>query len=277
MKGIKFLINEHINNFSRIHKLAIHDSKVAYARTTLGYWWTLYKDILYFLAYGFFMYLVFSNTNIQGVPRLIYLVSGLIPWYFISESLSGGARAIKKKGAILTKIKFPISIVPTIEILSIFYRRLASYLIIVIIFGFYSYIDKINYLGNINYLYFAYAMFISLLFMICFNFLISGLVAISKDFSEIYSSFVRILFFFIPVIWSMDSLIAKNNPIADIVVKILKANPLVYIIESFRGALIGTNIPSVSYTIYFFIVTFVVFILGAILQNKLKKYYGDFL
>ena len=277
IKAVKVLLIEHKDNLRRINELAIHESKVAYARTTLGYWWTLYKDILYFLAYGFFMYLIFSNSSIQGVPRLVYLVSGLIPWYFIGECLGSGANAIRKKGGILKKVKFPITIVPTIDILGIFYRRLASYLIILLIFAFYSFQGDVNYILGINWIFFIYAIIISLLFTMSFNFLISGLVAVSKDFSEIYSSFVRITFFFVPVIWSLDVLLAKNTTISDIAYLIVKANPLVYIIETFRGALLFNELPSVPYTIYFFVLTIIIFIVGAILQDKLKKYYGDFL
>ncbi|MGL4589753.1 MAG: ABC transporter permease [Mycoplasmatales bacterium] len=266
MNAIKYVVHEHYTNLKKINTLAVNEIKIYAKGSGLGYWWTLVKDIIYFIAYGAFMTLLYGNTEIGGVPRLVYLVSALIPWYFISDCLGGGANAIKKRGGILTKIKFPISIVPTYEILSIFYKRIASYLIIIVVLGMYG------YLNHFNLFQFVYYQFAMICFLMAFNQLISGFVAISKDFAEFYSAMVRILFFFVPILWSFETIGGVDN----IAVKLVALNPLVYLIEGMRSAFVYNNPISLDYSIYFWVVTLLVFLVGAFVQNKLKRLYADF-
>lgn len=266
MKSLNYVINEHKCNLKKINHLAINEIKIMSSGTSLGYWWTLVKDIIYFIAYGTFMTLLYGNTDIDGLPRLVYLVTALIPWYFISDCLGGGSRAIRKRGGILTKIKFPLTIIPTYDILSIFYKRAASYSIL-------FFILIINgYFLQIEWFLFLYFVFASLIFAIAFNMLISGFVAISKDFTELYSSIVRILFFFVPILWSLDQFADHK-----IVSLVLAANPLVYILTGIRGSLAYGASFNLSYAIYFWFITFIIFLLGCMVQYRLKTVYADFL
>ncbi len=265
LSSLKFVINEHIENRRKINHLAMNEIKVYSAGTTLGYWWTMVKDVIYFIAYGMFMALMYGDSNIEGVPRLVFLVVGLIPWYFITDSLGGGSMAIRKRAGILTKIKFPITIVPTYDILSIFYKRIASFLIILVILGLNGFLRNINI---VQVLYYTFAM---VAFMTAFNMFISAFVAISKDFSELYLSIVRIMIFFVPIMWSMDT-------IGDGVIRhIVELNPLVYIIEGMRSAFIFSYPISITYSIYFWMVTIIVFVVGCNIQLKMKRIYADYI
>lgn len=264
-KSVKFVISEHKENIRKIDLLAKNEIRIYAAGTTLGYWWTLAKDLIYFFAYGCFMALMYSSSTIEDVPRLVFLVTGLIPWYFITDSLGGGSMAIRKRAGILTKIKFPITIVPTYDILSIFYKRLASFLIVFLILG-------LNHmLLGINIFYLLYYTFAMVIFMMAFNMFISCFVAISKDFTELYQSIVRIMIFFVPIMWSLETI---NNPL---IKHILMLNPLIYLIRGMRYSFIG-NVPNtLEYTIYFWIVTLIFFVVGSSIQLKLKRIYADYI
>lgn len=270
MKSLKYVFNQHKDNLQKINILALNEIKVASSGTALGYWWVLVKDIIYFIAYIGFMTLLFSDSQINGMPRIVYLVTGLIPWYFINECLNSGARAIKKRGGILTKMKFPLTIVPTYDVLSILYRRAASYSIVFVILAYYG------YLSEVHWLYFIYTIFASFVCMASYAMLVSGFLAVSKDFNELYNSIMRVMFFFIPILWSFEKF-TNPGPLQQVALYILKANPLVYLVEASRYAFTGIGQPSMAYNGLFWLIVVVMLTSGCYVQYKLRKIYADFL
>ena len=61
---------------------------------------------------------------------------------------------------------------------------------------------------------------------------------------------------------------------------ILKLNPLYYLIEGYRASLFGTEwylVTHWQYTVYFWILVIVMFIVGAILHVKFRRHFIDYL
>ncbi len=270
IQGVKYVIKEHIDNSSKIMALSIASTRKHFVGTSLGIFWSLWKDVVYLSTYYFFVTFVYGAiSDIEGAPRMVYLFSGLLPWFFMMECLSLGAQSLIRNKTIFTKIKFPISIIGTYETLSIFYRRSLTYLFGFLIFAIYG------YLQNLNVFAFIYYNFAMILLMMAFIQLISGVIAISKDIGELYNSIVRILVFFHPILWAFNRF--EGVAYGEILAKIVMLNPMVYIILGFRQSLGITHYVTLNYHIYFWVLLLVMFILGANMQYNLRKYYADFI
>ncbi len=269
IKSIIDFYKEHILCFRQMISLSISSTRRHYAGTSLGIFWSLYKDIIFLITYSFFMGFIYPSSTIDGVPRTVYLVTGMIAWFFISEVLGTGTQSILRNRRIFKSIKFPISIIPTYETLSIFYRRALTYAIGFIILGIYG------YLGDIKIFTFLYYNIVMILLMIALNHVISGFVAISKDFKELYLALVRILIYFVPIFWSVGTYASSSSN--EIIKYAIFSNPITYILNGFRESFQISDYNTFNYHIYFWCVLTLLFLLGAVIQSKLRDYYADFI
>lgn len=233
-------------------------------RTSLGIGWVFCRDIVYFVAFIIFRYLMSGSGSIEGMNFILYLLLGMIPWNFMNECINGGTMAIKNNKQILASIKFPVVILPTIEVIAIFMKRLFTLLIlfiVILIFG-----D----LYNITWWMLVYYFISMFIFMVIWNLILSSLVAISNDFEQLYKAFTSILFYSLPIMWSIEILEGHQ-----FFVMLIHLNPLVYIIEGFRDACQTGMLPDLGYTFYFWGISGILFCIGSILQYKLRRHYVD--
>lgn len=262
-KSLKYVWQEHKENKKLILLMAKEEMKKAKVRTSIGIAWDYIHDLIYFFVYTLFRVVMSGSGNVDGMESVLYVLTGLIPWFFMNEVLVAGTMAVKKNKGIIRSIKFPITIIPTIDVVSIFIKRSFTLLVLYIVSACFGHLADLNIL---LLLYYMLAMFA---FMLGLNMLISAFVAISEDFHQIFLALVRILFFFIPVLWSFLNIPFHSLRIA------LKLNPIVYVIEGFRDAFVLGGLPSLRATLYFWVVTIVVSVLGCFVQYRLRKYYAD--
>lgn len=263
LKALKYVWQEHKENRKLILLMAKEEMKKAKVRTSIGIAWDYIHDLIYFFVYTLFRIVMSGNGKVDGMESVLYVLTGLIPWFFMNEVLVAGTMAVKKNKGIIRSIKFPITIIPTIDVVSIFLKRTFTLVVL------YAVSACFGHLLDLNIFLLLYYMVSMFAFMLGFNLLISAFVAISEDFHQIFLALVRILFFFIPVLWSFE-----NIPFQSLEV-ILRLNPIVYIIEGFRDAFVLGSMPSLYATLYFWAVTLIVSALGCFVQYRLRKYYAD--
>ena len=65
---------------------------------------------------------------------------------------------------------------------------------------------------------------------------------------------------------------------APIVCKLIKLNPIYYVVKGYRFAMINDNFDSfLKLTIYFWVVSIIIFIIGSKTFNKFKIHFSDVL
>ncbi len=262
--SIEYILKQHKSSFKNILILAKQNMHQQTLRTSLGIGWVFIRDIVYFSAFVIFRYLMSGSGTVEGMNFILFLMLAIIPWNFINECLNTGVGSIKNNKYILSSIKFPVIILPTIEVLAIFMKRLFTLLImfvVIVLFG-----D----LKNVTLWMLTYYFISMFIFMCIWNSIFSALVAISNDFEQMYRAVVSVLFFTMPIMWSFEILRPYPN-----VIRIFKLNPFVYIIEGFRNSCHSGRLPDLEYTLYFWGLSIALFCVGSILQYKLKSHYID--
>ncbi|MFV0519463.1 MAG: ABC transporter permease [Lachnospirales bacterium] len=263
-ESLKYVFEEHKNNFNNLLKLSKENMQQQTLRTSLGLGWVVFRDLIYYIVFILFRLLMSGSGTVEGMNFILFLLLGLVPWNFMGECINGGVTAIKRNKQILASIKFPIVILPTVEVLAIFIKRLFTLLILLI---------SIIYFGDIKnitlwmLMYYFICMFV---IMAIWNLIFSSLVAISNDFEQLYRAITNVLFYSMPIIWSFETL---GNNVG--VIRLFKLNPFVYIIEGFRNACVTGKLPDLQYTIYFWVLSFVLLVIGSVLQYKLRRHYID--
>lgn len=263
-ESVSFFFSEHKNNKKGIYEIAKKNMQQQTLRTSLGIGWVFFRDVMYFSVFIMFRFLMSGSSNVEGMNFILFLMLGMIPWNFMNECINGGVSSIKSNKSVLSSMKFPIVVLPTIEIIAIFMKRMFTLIIlllVIIIFG-----D----LKDVTWWMFCYYFFAMFIFMVLWNQIFSAIIALSNDFEQLYKALASVLFYTMPIIWSFEVL---GNHIW--LIRIFKLNPFVYITEGFREACVLGTMPDLGYTLYFWGLSLVLLIIGAVLQFKLRRHYVD--
>ena len=109
------MLKEIISNRKLIWDLSKNDFKTRFAGSYLGIIWAFVQPIVTVLVYWF----VFekgmhaSGINLRSgitAPFVLWLIAGLVPWFFFQEVLSGGTNALMEYSYLVKKVVFQIDI-----------------------------------------------------------------------------------------------------------------------------------------------------------------------
>lgn len=264
IKSMKYIFLEHKQNIRLLIKMAFMDMDKQTVRSSLGLFWTYFHDIVYILVFVAFRLLMAGNGTVMGMNSTVYMMTGMIPWFFINDVLSQGSMAIRNNRGIVQSIRFPVPILPTIEVLSIFLKRMFSF---AMLFGV---VVAFGYIRYFNLLLFLYYIICAAALSVAMNLVISAFVAVSDDFRQLYDAFLRVLIYTMPILWDFSHVRSLGINI------LLRINPMVYVVKGFRDAFVLGPTQDTVYTVYFWLCVFVIFLAGSYVQERLKKYYADF-
>lgn len=198
-------------------------------------------------------------------PFYLWLVSGLIPWFFMKEMLRAGSSVLNRYSYLVTKIKFPLSGISSFFALSSIVIHIGlTVLLIAIYFGFGMPLDI--YLVQIPII-----MLVMLVFFTMYSIMTSLLSALSKDFANTIKAFITPLFWLSGIIF----------PVADLDIQWIKTlllfNPITFFASAYRDIFYykAWIWEDVSALLGFGIVFLVTLIVMLVLYKKLHKEVPD--
>lgn len=203
------------------------------------------------------------------VPFITWLLAGFFLWFFFFQSTIEGSKSIYSRLRMLSKMNFPMSVIPNISIFSKLYIHLFMLVITTIIFQFTGYFINIYYLQLIYFIFGAFCLIFSV------SLITSTLSTIIRDVHMLLNSTLRMMLYLSGVLWPITLL--KEFPI---IMNIMKLNPLFYLIEGYRSAFFGTEwyfIEQWEYTIYFWGLVIMLFLFGSMLHVKFRRHFIDYL
>ncbi|NLK40390.1 MAG: ABC transporter permease [Clostridiales bacterium] len=221
------IIKEHIGFRKQILSLAKADIVKTYKGSALGWLWAIIKPITTIFVYWFaFRIGLRASRFVDGNPFFVWLIAGIVPWFYISEMITQGTGAIRKYRYLVTKMKFPVSTVPTFVSLSKLLVHMGLLLITIVI------LITQGYPIDIYYLQLPYYMLMMFIFFVMWSLFSSPLAAISKDFSNLVKSLLTAIFWFSGILYDPRKIKIK------LLRRILMLNPVTYIVQGYRDTLI---------------------------------------
>lgn len=94
-----------------IYLLTIRDVKVRYKQTIFGVGWALIQPLLMVVVFSVFLGRV-PGLHPQGVPYPLFALTGLVPWTFFAQGVTGAANSLVESERLITKVYFPRLIMP---------------------------------------------------------------------------------------------------------------------------------------------------------------------
>lgn len=225
MKQISLAFQDFSNalmKFSIWRNLGVLDVKQRYQRSVLGPWWVSISMLVFTVVLGVVYSRVFSVNFSIYMP---YFSAGYLLWLYISNCINESADLFRQNSGFIKQIKLPLSIYVfkfLTKNIVIFFHNFLVFLIILFYFRM-----NIGWTGLLAIPGFI-LLSVNLYWITLFVALISTRF---RDMVPIINSFVQILFFVTPISW--DKLLLGESS------KIVKFNPMVYLIDIVREPLLG--------------------------------------
>ena len=268
--GITEIIAEHRGQWKKIWMLALNTLQKKYKGSVMGPLWALIKPsfTLFILWFAFAVGLKGSDT-VSGYPRFVFMLSGYIPWFFISEAIIGGARSMRQNSQFVTKLSFPVSNIMTFTGLSSLIVHIGMCVIMYVILICMGYGPS---LYNLQFFYYMPMMF---LFFLVLSWATAPLSGFSKDFENLINSNMTGLFWLSGVFWNTYEIES------DIVRTLMYINPINYFVNGYRKSFLYNEfIFSADYTtetLIFFAELILIMLIGSHYYKKLRKILPDVL
>ena len=221
------IIKEHIQWRRQIRKLARADLIKTYSGAALGWAWAVIRPAITIFVYWFaFGMGLREKAGIEGWPFILWLMAGIISWFYIRDMLNSGTMAMRTYKHLITKMKFPVSTIPTFVSLANFTVHLVLVLMVIIIFILFGYWPTLYYLQVPFY------MLLMFIFATAWGLFGSVLAAMSKDFANLIKTLTMAFFWLSGIMF----------PVSEIDIwwaqLIFKLNPITYIVEGYRNCFI---------------------------------------
>ena len=108
------MLKDIYENRRMIFKLAKNDFKTRYAGSVFGTVWAFVQPLVTIAVYYFvFGYGLKGGTDTGSeVPFVLYLVSGIVPWFYFQEGWMNGTSSLLEYSYLIKKVVFNINVLP---------------------------------------------------------------------------------------------------------------------------------------------------------------------
>lgn len=233
--------------------------KARYKRAVFGFLWIVLNPILQMIIIG-----VIFSFFIKIENYFLFLFSGLLPWQFISLSISKATPSIVFERALLQKAKFPIESIPVSIILANFINMLVSFVLFLLILMFLGKLSLLGVLISIPVLIWL------LTFTMGLSLLTSALQVKYRDINFFVQTVLILWFYATPVIYNL-SVIPKA------LLPFFLLNPLTSIFEILHQSLLQQGHINIEILIINILTSLLIVFLGVFLFKKEHRYFVDWL
>jgi ABC-type polysaccharide/polyol phosphate export permease len=266
LKQFYTFIADTLKSRKLIFELAKKDFQAKYLGSYLGIIWAFVQPTITILIFWFVFQLGFKSRPVDNFPFILWLLCGMVPWFFFSEAVSNATNAVIENSYLVKKVVFRVSVLPIIKIISALFIHLFFIIFLFIMFLIYGYKPSIYSFQVIYYL------FATIVLALGISWITSSLVVFLKDIGQVVGMLLQFSFWLTPIFWSLKLVPEKYHIF-------LKLNPIYYIVEGYRNTFVYHSWfwQSPRQAIYFWLVTLVLFVIGALIFKRLRPHFADVL
>lgn len=244
--------------------LTRNDIRARYAGARLGALWSMALPLLTILVLWYVYERGLGNPPVENVPYILWFTSAYLPWIFFSDLLTGGCRCLMDYSFLITRIPFKVPLLPLVRALSALFFHLL----------FLALLTGILLARGLSGKYLLQLpLYVLLLFLLGLGLALVlglGMVCI-RDLEALLQGLLQLLFWASPVLWNPDAMEGKE------IRKVLSLNPLSFILEGYRDALLGRRWiwERREAALAYLVLTGIVWVLGACLYRKVRPRLAD--
>ncbi len=246
--------------------LTKNEFKQRYLGNFLGVAWAFIQPTATIAIFWFVFQVGFKSKPVGDYPFILWLIAGMLPWFFFAETLSIATNSILANNFLVKKVVFRVSLLPIISILTTLVVHLFFIGFMFGMFIYYGYSPDIYWIQTIYYLFALVVLLLGI------SWITSSVVVFFRDMGQIIAMVIQFGFWLTPIFWAIGMIPKQYH-------WVLKLNPIYYVIQGYRDSLIEHKWfwEHPNMTIYFWIVTIAIFIVGSVIFKRLRPHFADVL
>ncbi len=238
-----------------------------YAASLIGFSWAFIQPLTMIFVMWFAFTYGLRVARIEGdIPFALWLMCGIVPWFFINDTIHSATNSLIEYSYLIKKSSIKTGSIPIIKLLAAFVVHLFFIVFIMIFAVFYGYYPDVYWLQLFYYLFCTFILLSGIIW------LTSSINVFVRDVSPAISVILSVMFWVTPIIWPYSMLTGNLKYIA-------LFNPFFYITEGYRYVFVQKVwfFNNLEMTLFFWVLTLLVFVTGAYTFKKLKPHFADVL
>ena len=249
-------------------QLAKNDFKTRFAGSYLGVFWAFVQPVVTVFVYWFVFEVGLRSGAQLNVPFVLWLIAGLIPWFFFADAWNGGTSTLVEYQYLVKKVVFQINILPFVKVVSNFFVHIVFLGFGIILYLLYGFMPTVYWIQMLYYSFCCFALVLGL------SYITSSVLVFFRDLSQIVGIMLQVGIWMTPIMWNMDTM-----GVPEVLKTLLKLNPMYYVVAGYRDSLINGvwfwERPEL--TLYFWGFTLVTFCIGIFTFKRLRIHFADVL
>jgi lipopolysaccharide transport system permease protein len=241
---------------------AVRQVKVKYKQAAIGVGWAVIQPIA---AAGLFALFLgrFANVASEGVPYLLFALSGTVIWTYFSGSAASAAESLVTDSALLRKVFFPREVLPLGAIAAGLVDFVPAFLTLAVAAVLYGVAPGITWIAL------PLVVAIAILSATAFGLGLSGLNVYYRDVRYVLPFVLQLGLFATPVVYSLAALPGRWRDVYAV------ANPLAAAIDGVRRIVVHGEWPHMWVTLCALGWSATLVIVGYTLFKRLERGFTD--
>lgn len=270
MKTVISFINEIATNYKLIWELSKADFKKRFAGSYFGIVWMFVQPVVTVLIYFMVFQMGFKSVPpVPGVPYVLWLIPGIVPWFFFQEAMNAGTSSLSEYHYLVKKVVFHVEVLPVIKLVSCAMVHGIFAAIMIAVFFCYGHLPMLTWF---QILYYSFALAVNILALTLFT---ASVHVFFKDMAQLVAICLQFGIWMLPIMWAPE-MFPDFPPVLS---QILKINPIYYIVVGYRDSMLSGNLffERPMLTVYFWSVTLLLLTGGLFVFRKLRPHFSDVL
>lgn len=247
------------------------DIVTVYKQTVLGPLWfviqPLFTSVIFTLVFN-----KIGGVATQGIPSFLFNLAGVTLWNYFKECLNYSSTTFKSNASLFQKVYFPRVIVPGSKAISELFKYGIQFLIFVVFYLYFIFVKDAALIPSpLLFLVLPLSILCMALLGLGIGMILSAMTTKYRDLSILVSFGVGLLMYVSAVMYPLSEIQEKLPDLF----WIIQYNPLSHIIDTYRNALLGLPLGSISSFILTVALSVILFLFGLIIFNKTEKTFID--
>lgn len=219
-------LNEAYARRELLYFLILRDIKVRYKQTVLGVAWAVLVPVVQVVIFSV-IFGRFAAIKPDGdYPYALFVLAGLVPWTFFSQSVTQAGQSLVNQQQMLTKVYFPRLFVPTGVVGGCFVDFAISFVVYAAAIAWYGFVP------SWQVILVPVLALLTIIATLGAVYLLSALTVTYRDFRHIVPVLVQSLMYLSPVVYPVNLVPVQYR-------WLMGLNPLSGFIDGFRSAILG--------------------------------------
>ena len=215
-----------------LYTLSVHRIKVRYKQSILGVSWAIIQPLAMVVILTVIFSLIVRMPS-DGVPYALFAYVALLPWNYLSTSLTTSTNGLVSHAHLITKVYFPREILPLTYIVASLFDFLIASTVVVALLVYY------HVPLTLNVLYVLPIMVILTMFIMAAALVLSAVQVRFRDVGVAVPVALQVWMFASPVLYPLTAVPVRLRPLYEL-------NPMAGIIESLRRVVLHGVAPDIG-------------------------------